>query len=125
MTHPVRLTIEATDGGARAGLTHTARGAYRTPCFMPVGTRASVKHLTAADYETIGVEVLLANTYHLMLRPGADTVASLGGLGRFSGWDGVTLTDSGGYQVFSLGPSVDDDGVSFRSTYDGSRHRLT
>jgi queuine tRNA-ribosyltransferase len=125
MTCPVRLTIEATDGAARAGWAHTARASYRTPCFMPVGTRGSVKYLTAADYDAMGVEVVLANTYHLMLRPGAEAVAALGGLGRFTGWDGVTLTDSGGFQVFSLGPSVDDDGVSFRSTYDGSRHRLT
>jgi queuine tRNA-ribosyltransferase len=92
---------------------------------MPVGTRGSVKYLSAADYEALGAEIVLANTYHLMLRPGADVVAALGGLGRFAGWDGLTLTDSGGFQVFSLGPDVDDDGVTFRSTYDGSRHRLT
>ncbi len=85
----------------------------------------AVKHLSAADLDRLGVEIVLGNTYHLMLRPGATTVAQLGGLGRFSGWDGLTLTDSGGYQVFSLEPAVDDDGVTFRSTYDGSTHRLT
>src|SRR3954465_11404432 len=92
---------------------------------MPVGTRGAVKHLTSADLEALGVEVVLANTYHLMLRPGADAVAALGGLHGFMDWNGVVLTDSGGYQVFSLGPKVDDDGATFRSTYDGSEHRLT
>jgi queuine tRNA-ribosyltransferase len=125
MTHAVRVVVEATDGSARAGVAHTARGAYRTPCFMPVGTRGAVKHLSAADYDLLGAEIVLANTYHLMLRPGADVVAALGGLRGFTGWDGLMLTDSGGYQVFSLDPAVDDDGVTFRSTYDGSIHRLT
>jgi queuine tRNA-ribosyltransferase len=92
---------------------------------MPVGTRGAVKHLSAADYQRLGCEIVLANTYHLMLRPGADVVGRLGGVGRFAGWDGLTLTDSGGYQVFSLGPTIDDGGVSFRSVYDGSLHRLT
>jgi queuine tRNA-ribosyltransferase len=92
---------------------------------MPVGTRGAVKFLSAADYERLGVEIVLGNTYHLMLRPGADAVAGLGGLGRFTGWDGLTLTDSGGFQVFSLDPKVDDDGVTFSSTYDGSLHRFT
>ncbi len=118
--HEVRLTVDATDGDARAGTARTARGAYTTPCFMPVGTRGAVKYLSAADYECLGVQIVLANTYHLMLRPGADVVAGFGGLGRFAGWDGLTLTDSGGFQVFSLDPTVDDDGVTFRSTYDGS-----
>ena len=103
----------------------TARGSYVTPCFMPVGTRGAVKYLSADDYERLGVQIVLGNAYHLMLRPGADVIAHFGGLGRFSGWDGLTLTDSGGYQVFSLEPLVDDDGVTFRSTYDGSTHRLT
>jgi queuine tRNA-ribosyltransferase len=123
--HPVALELEAVHGAARAGLARTARGIYRTPCFMPVGTRAAVKFLSAADYEELGAEVVLANTYHLMLRPGADVVGRFGGLGRFSGWEGITLTDSGGFQVFSLQPDVDDDGVTFRSVYDGSTHRLT
>jgi queuine tRNA-ribosyltransferase len=92
---------------------------------MPVGTRGAVKYLSAEDYERLGVQIVLGNTYHLMLRPGPDVVARFGGLGRFSGWNGLTLTDSGGYQVFSLEPNVDDDGVTFRSTYDGSIHRLT
>jgi queuine tRNA-ribosyltransferase len=123
--HPVTLEIESADGAARAGLATTARGPYRTPCFMPVGTRGAVKHLSAADYAALGAEIVLGNTYHLMLRPGAEIVARFGGLGAFSGWDGLTLTDSGGYQVFSLEPQVDDDGVTFRSVYDGSIHRLT
>jgi len=123
--HPVTSTIERTDGAARATTATTARGTYRTPCFMPVGTRGAIKHLSAADYERLGAQIVLGNTYHLMLRPGAETVAALGGLGRFAGWAGLTLTDSGGFQVFSLDPKVDDDGVTFRSTYDGSLHRFT
>jgi len=123
--HPVHIEITAQDGGARTGVARSARGAYRTPCFMPVGTRGAIKYLSAADYERLGAEIVLGNTYHLMLRPGAETVARFGGLGRFAGWDGLTLTDSGGFQVFSLEPKVDDDGVTFRSTYDGSTHRFT
>jgi queuine tRNA-ribosyltransferase len=119
------MHVEATCGAARAGVATTARGAYRTPCFMPVGTRGAIKYLSAVDYEALGVEIVLANTYHLMLRPGADAVAQFGGLGGFTGWDGLTLTDSGGFQVFSLEPAVDDDGVTFRSVYDGTLHRLT
>ncbi|HEY0521388.1 MAG TPA: tRNA guanosine(34) transglycosylase Tgt [Ilumatobacteraceae bacterium] len=115
----------ATDGAARSGVAHTARGSYRTPCFMPVGTRGAIKYLSAADYERLGAEIVLGNTYHLMLRPGAETVAGLGGLGKFAGWNGLTLTDSGGFQVFSLDPDVDDDGVTFKSTYDGSSVRFT
>lgn len=103
----------------------TSRGRFSTPCFMPVGTRGAVRLLSSADLDDLGVQVVLANTYHLMLRPGTDVVAEMGGLHRFEGWGGHLLTDSGGYQVFSLGPKVDDDGVTFRSTYDGSTHRLT
>jgi len=123
----VSLTFEldAQDGSARSGRVRTPRGAFRTPCFMPVGTRGTVRAISTADLEALGAEVVLANAYHLMLRPGAEVVASLGGLHRFMGWDGHVLTDSGGYQVFSLAPQVDDQGVTFRSTYDGSRHRLT
>ena len=84
--HPVTLEVVARDGAARAGVAHAARGTYRTPCFMPVGTRGAVKYLSAADYERLGVEIVLANTYHLMLRPGAEVVARFGGLGRFAGW---------------------------------------
>jgi queuine tRNA-ribosyltransferase len=119
------ITVEATDGAARAGVVTTARGTFATPVFMPVGTRGTVKTIDAADLEAVGATVVLANTYHLMLRPGIDVVAGLGGLGAFSGWTGHTLTDSGGFQVFSLNPKVDDDGATFRSTYDGSTHRLT
>ena len=92
---------------------------------MPVGTRGTVRAVSSADLEAAGVDVLLANAYHLMLRPGAEVVAELGGIHRFAGWGGHVLTASGGYQVFSLSPAVDDDGVTFRSTYDGSLHRLT
>ncbi|MFZ9123369.1 MAG: tRNA guanosine(34) transglycosylase Tgt [Ilumatobacteraceae bacterium] len=122
---PVRFDTVASDGAARTGVATTARGTYVTPCFMPVGTRAAIKYLSAADYEALGAQIVLGNTYHLMLRPGADTVAHFGGLGRFSGWNGLTLTDSGGFQIFSLEPKVDDDGVTFKSTYDGSKHRFT
>src|SRR5437764_14964735 len=108
----LRIDVTATDGPARTGTVTTARGSFRTPCFMPVGTRGSVRTLSAADLEELGVELVLANAYHLMLRPGADVVAGAGGLHRFTGWTGHLLTDSGGYQVFSLAPSVDDDGVT-------------
>ncbi len=123
--HRVTFHQEAAHGTARAGQATTARGVYRTPCFMPVGTRGAVKYLSAHDYERLGAQIVLGNTYHLMLRPGAQVIADFGGLGAFSGWNGLTLTDSGGFQVFSLGPKVDDDGVGFRSTYDGSMHRFT
>ena len=122
---PVQFTVEARDGAARAGTASTARGTYSSPLFMPVGTRGAVKYLSADDYSRLGARIVLGNTYHLMLRPGAETIERLGGLGRFSGWDGLTLTDSGGFQVFSLEPQVDDDGVTFRSVYDGDRHRFT
>jgi queuine tRNA-ribosyltransferase len=122
---PALFTLEASDGDARAGVVETARGRFRTPCFMPVGTKGAVKLLDAGDLDALAPQVVLANTYHLMMRPGSDTVAALGGLHRFTGWSGHMLTDSGGFQVFSLGPDIDDDGVTFRSTYDGSRHRFT
>ncbi|HWE69805.1 MAG TPA: tRNA guanosine(34) transglycosylase Tgt [Acidimicrobiales bacterium] len=120
-----RMEVTATEGLARTGVVHTARGSYPVPTFMPVGTRGSVKALDSPDLEAVGADVVLANTYHLMLRPGAAVVAALGGLHRFTGWTGHTLTDSGGYQVHSLSPAVDDDGVSFTSVYDGLRARLT
>ena len=123
--HPVRFELTAADGAARTGVAHTARGSYQTPCFMPVGTRGAIKYLSADDYERLGAEIVLGNTFHLMLRPGAQTVAHFGGVGKFAGWSGLTLTDSGGFQVFSLEPKVDDDGVTFKSTYDGSSHRFT
>ena len=121
----LRMDVAATDGDARTGTVTTARGSFRTPCFMPVGTRGAVRTLSPADLEDLGVELVLANTYHVMLRPGADVVARAGGLHGFMAWDRHVLTDSGGYQVFSLSPHVDDDGVTFRSTYDGTTHRLT
>ena len=116
---------QARDGAARVGQVHTARGTFQTPCFMPVGTRGAVRHLAADDLERLGAEVVLANTYHLMLRPGADTIGAIGGLHRFTDWSGHILTDSGGYQIFSLEPKVDDEGAVFKSVYDGSSHRLT
>jgi queuine tRNA-ribosyltransferase len=123
------LEVLARDGAARAGIVRTARGEIRTPCFMPVGTRGAVRHLSSADLADLGVEIVLGNTYHLMLKPGADVVARLGGLHGFADWAGHVLTDSGGYQIFSLEPGgnvvLDDGGVTFRSTYDGGTHRLT
>ncbi len=117
----------AEDGDARAGLIHTPHGEIRTPIFMPVGTQATVKAVTPAQLDEIGVQILLSNTYHLYLRPGADTVAALGGLHRFMQWPKPILTDSGGFQVFSLGPlrRIDEDGVTFKSHIDGSTHRFT
>jgi len=123
--HPVEFDVEATDGAARAGTATTARGSYTTPLFMPVGTRGAIKYLSASDYASVGAQIVLGNTYHLMLRPGAELIEHFGGLGRFAGWEGLTLTDSGGFQVFSLDPKVDDEGVTFQSTYDGSTHRFT
>ncbi len=119
------VEVAATDGAARAGRVVTGRGGFDIPCFMPVGTRGAVRHLSSADLSELGTAVVLANTYHLMLRPGADVVAGVGGLHRFMDWPGHVVTDSGGYQVFSLAPTVDDGGATFRSTYDGSTHRLT
>lgn len=117
--------VTATSGRARTGLITTPRGTLTTPCFMPVGTRASVRTISAADLEDLDPEIILGNTYHLMLRPGAELIEELGGLHTFQDWNGLILTDSGGYQIFSLKPKVDDDGAVFRSTYDGSTHRLT
>lgn len=122
---PVQFAEGSRDGLARTGVAHTHRGTYSTPCFMPVGTRGAIKYLSARDYEDLGAQIVLGNTFHLMLRPGAQVIADLGGLSAFTGFGGLTLTDSGGFQVFSLDPYVDDDGVTFRSTYDGSSHRFT
>ena len=121
----LRIDVDATDGAARTGSIATARGVLPTPLFMPVGTRAAVKTLDTADLESLGIPLVLGNTYHLMLRPGVDVVAAMGGLHRFMDWSGHLLTDSGGYQIFSLEPKVTDDGATFRSTYDGSTHHLT
>lgn len=153
---PLAFELLATDGSARRGQVTTARGTFQTPVFMPVGTRGAVIHLDATDYEHLGLEVVLANTYHLLARPGIEVVEALGGLHGFSGWDGHFLTDSGGFQIMSLGrrpggasqpgrrpggadrpgrcpdhspqdakSKVDDEGVTFRSTYDGAQMRLT
>jgi queuine tRNA-ribosyltransferase len=112
---------------ARAGRLQTAHGSVETPVFMPVGTNATVKALDPDDLHEVGASIILANTYHLYLRPGHERIARLGGLHRFMAWDGPILTDSGGFQVVSLGDlrSVDDDGVTFRSHLDGSTHRFT
>lgn len=119
------FTTETTDAGARTGTLETPHGAVQTPAFMPVGTRGTVKALDSADLSSVGAQMVLANTYHLMLRPGAETVDALGGLHEMMNWAGPILTDSGGYQVFSLDPDVDENGASFASVYDGSRHLLT
>jgi queuine tRNA-ribosyltransferase len=122
---PVTFVVDAADGRARSGVLETPHGRVSTPAFMPVGTRGTVRGLDPRDLAEAGTEMVLANTYHLMLRPGAETVEALGGLHGLMGWGGPILTDSGGYQVFSLQPRLDEDGVSFRSVYDGSTVRLT
>jgi queuine tRNA-ribosyltransferase len=118
---------EAQDGAARAGVLHTAHGEVPTPVFMPVGTAGTVKAMTADAVRATGARMVLGNTYHLMLRPGAERIARLGGLHRFMDWHGPILTDSGGFQVMSLSGlrKMDADGVTFQSHVDGSRHRLT
>jgi queuine tRNA-ribosyltransferase/7-cyano-7-deazaguanine tRNA-ribosyltransferase len=151
---PFNFKVHATDGAARRGTIMTPHGPIETPAFIPVGTQASVKTLDVEDLKRIQAPAVLANTYHLYLRPGADTVERFGGVGEFMAWDGPTFTDSGGFQVFSLGfglehgvskisnifpdedqprrrqgkpklMKVDDEGVSFRSHLDGSSHRFT
>jgi len=121
------FTVQAREGNARAGLLETPRGMVRTPCFMPVGTKGTVKAITPERLRAVGAQIILANTYHLSLRPGSDTVRRLGGLHSVMQWQGPILTDSGGYQVFSLRDTarVDDHGVEFRSIYDGSRQVFT
>lgn len=121
------FVLEATDGAARAGHIAMRRGTIRTPAFMPVGTAATVKAMKPQDVRATGADIILGNTYHLMLRPGAERVARLGGLHRFMRWDRPILTDSGGYQVMSLSDlrKLTEQGVEFRSHLDGSRHMLT
>ena len=119
------VDVEALAGPARATTITTARGTVTTPCFMPVGTRATVRAVETADMEALGAQIVLGNTYHLLFRPGPEIIERMGGLHGFTDWSGHVLTDSGGYQVFSLSPKVDDDGVTFRSTYDGDEYRLT
>lgn len=125
---PIRFRSRPTGvAHARLGELETPHGAIDTPQFMPVGTQASVKSVTPADLHLIGAQIILGNTYHLSLRPGAERIARLGGLHRFMAWDGPIVTDSGGFQVFSLAHlrEVDEDGVTFASHIDGSPHRLT
>ena len=119
--------LVATDGNARAGILHTPHGDIPTPVFAPVGTAATVKAVPPRDLEDLNIKLVLSNTYHLHLRPGDELVRDLGGLHNFMGWNGPLLTDSGGFQVFSLGGinRIDDDGVTFRSHLDGSAKRLT
>jgi len=123
----IAFRLEAGGDGPRAGTLTTPHGEVPTPVFMPVGTQATVKTLTPADLREIGATIILGNSYHLYLRPGAERIAAAGGLHRFMAWDGPILTDSGGFQVFSLGGlrSLDDAGATFRSHLDGSEHRLT
>jgi queuine tRNA-ribosyltransferase len=135
----IRFEVVATDGAARRGRLSTAHGTVETPAFMPVGTAATVKTLEPRDLEALGARVILANTYHLLLRPGHERVRRLGGLHRFMSWPGALLTDSGGFQVFSLGEregegrdragprlvEIAEEGVTFRSHLDGSRHFLS
>ncbi|MGB3681670.1 MAG: tRNA guanosine(34) transglycosylase Tgt, partial [Rubrobacteraceae bacterium] len=127
MGAPVRIEVAARDGEARAGTLHTPHGEVETPTFMPVGTKGTVKGLTPGDLKTMGAGVVLGNTYHLYLRPGSDLVREAGGLHGFTGWRGPMLTDSGGYQVFSLAKTrrISEKGVEFASVYDGSIHTFT
>ncbi|MDQ0469092.1 tRNA guanosine(34) transglycosylase Tgt [Labrys wisconsinensis] len=123
----VSFTVHAAEGAARTGVLTLGRGAVRTPAFMPVGTAGTVKAMYVDQVRDLGADIILGNTYHLMLRPGAERVAALGGLHAFSRWQGPILTDSGGFQVMSLAGlrKLDKDGVTFKSHVDGSMHRLT
>ena len=127
MTDEIALTLHARDGAARLGMLQTPRGAIRTPAFMPVGTAATVKAMRPEDVRATGADIVLSNTYHLMLAPGAERIAVLGGLHRFMNWPHPILTDSGGFQVMSLAKlrKVSENGVAFQSHIDGSRHELT
>ncbi len=122
-----RFTITATDGAARRGSFETPHGVVQTPAFMPVGTQGAVKAIRHDELQALGAEIILGNTYHLYLRPGDELIARRGGLHRFIGWDRPILTDSGGYQVFSLAErrTITEDGAEFQSHLDGSRHVLT
>lgn len=129
MTTPLSFSfqLQSIQGRARAGIFHTPHGPLMTPVFAPVGTQATVKSITPSQLSELGASLVLSNTYHLYLRPGDSLIAELGGLHKFMGWERPLLTDSGGYQVFSLSESrkVDDDGVTFKSHIDGSIHRFT
>ncbi|MFC1878626.1 tRNA guanosine(34) transglycosylase Tgt [Chloroflexota bacterium] len=126
-TSPFTFKLQAHQGRARAGVFHTPHGEIQTPVFAPVGTQASVKAITPAQLAEIGASLVLSNTYHLYLRPGDELVAEMGGLHQFMNWPGPMLTDSGGFQVFSLEDirKIDEDGVTFKSHIDGSEHRFT
>jgi queuine tRNA-ribosyltransferase len=121
------FSLLATDGGARRGRLTTRHGLVETPAFMPVGTRAAVKSLSPDDVRSAGAQIILSNTFHLLVRPGPDLIRELGGLHRFMGWDGPILTDSGGFQVFSLARlrTLSEEAVEFRAPADGSLHRLS
>lgn len=124
----MKFEIDANSGGARAGKLWTDRGVVHTPVFMPVGTVGTVKGVTPRDLtDQVGAPIILANTYHLYLRPGVEIIESFGGLHRFISWNGPILTDSGGYQVFSLAANrrLDEEGVTFKSHLDGSTHLFT
>jgi queuine tRNA-ribosyltransferase len=127
MPNEFSFTISHTHGSARRGVLQTPHGAINTPAFMPVGTQGAVKAMTHRDLEELGTEIILGNTYHLFLRPGADRIGRLGGLHSFIGWKRPILTDSGGYQVFSLAArrKIHEEGVTFRSHLDGTQHLLT
>ena len=127
MTNRFQFNINATDGRARTGVINTPKGDIRTPAFMPVGTAATVKAMMQENVKVTGADILLGNTYHLMLRPGAERVHNLGGLHKFMNWQGPILTDSGGYQVMSLTDlrKLTEEGVKFKSHIDGSLHNLT
>jgi len=127
MTHRFSFSLNATDGRARTGVIDTPRGEIRTPAFMPVGTAATVKAMMPESVRATGADILLGNTYHLMLRPNAERIARLGGLHKFMNWDRPILTDSGGFQVMSLAElrKLTEEGVTFRSHHDGSKHHLT
>jgi queuine tRNA-ribosyltransferase len=127
MTVPFSFNLQATDGAARTGVMRTQRGDIRTPAFMPVGTAATVKAMMPESVRATGADILLGNTYHLMLRPTAERIARLGGLHKFMNWDRPILTDSGGFQVMSLAGmrKLTEEGVVFQSHYDGSKHNLT
>ena len=127
MESRLKFHVASTEGLARAGVLVTPRGEVPTPAFMPVATQGSVKALSPGEVEAVGARIILANAYHLYLRPGVDTVSELGGLHSFCGWSGPILTDSGGFQAFSLGPlrKISDDGIQFRSHIDGSEHLFT
>ena len=127
MEKPIKYTLEAKDGNARAGVIETPHGKIETPVFMPVGTQATVKTMTKEELEIIHSQIILGNTYHLYLRPGDKLVNDFGGLHKFMNWDKPILTDSGGFQVFSLGElrKIKEEGVHFRSHLDGSKHFLS